>query len=205
MKIVEKLEQELKKLPGIGNKTARRLVYFLLTHKSVSKNLGKILLEIEQRVSKCKVCGNLSLKDICQICEDPTRDKSTICIVESIHHIELIEKTNVYKGVYHVLPNLISLIRGKNLDEKNIEKLIERSNYAQEVIIATSPTIEGEITARFIYNVIKDKTRVTRIAFGVPVGGSLEYVDEVTLAQAILGRKESEKKPQFKSAVKTGS
>ncbi len=183
---------ELNKLPGIGIKTAQRLVFYLLQKKQVSLDtLGDAIKNLKKDLVYCKKCENISETDICSICSDDTRDHSIICVVSDPLDVIALEKPDVYKGVYHVLHGLISPIEGVSPADLTIDKLIERvkKNDIKEVIMATNPTMEGESTAIYIQKKLSDtKIKITRIAQGIPVGGDIEYADEITLKNAIKGR-----------------
>lgn len=190
---ITKLIEEFAKLPGIGRKTAQRLAFHVL---SMSGNdvvdLAKSILNAKKHTKYCKTCGNLADGDICYICGNFKRDQSTICVVEDVRDIAAMERTKEYKGVYHVLYGTISPLDGIGPDEINIKNLISRLNQdIVEVILATNPTIEGEATAVYISRLIKPLgIKVTRIAHGIPIGGDIEYADEVTLLRAMEGRRE---------------
>jgi recombination protein RecR len=190
---VTKLIEELAKLPGIGRKSAQRLAFYILDMKgSEVVDLAKAIVNAKKLTKHCKTCGNLTEGDICNICGNSKRDVSTICVVEDVRDIAAMERTREYKGVYHVLHGTISPLDGIGPDEINIKNLILRMNDdIQEVILATNPTIEGEATAVYISRLIKPLgIKVTRIAHGMPVGGDIEYTDELTLLRAMEGRRE---------------
>lgn len=190
---VTKLIEELSKLPGIGRKSAQRLAFHILDMKgSDVAELAKAIVNAKKNTKHCKTCGNLTEGELCSICSSIKRDFSTICVVEDVRDIAAMERTKEYKGVYHVLHGTISPLDGIGPDEINIKNLITRLNTdIKEVIIATNPTIEGEATAVYISRLIKPMgIKVTRIAHGIPVGGDIEYADEVTLMKAMEGRRE---------------
>lgn len=194
IKSIENLINEFKKLPGIGPKSARRIVYFLLKipPKDISR-FAQTLIELREKVKFCKICFNLSEDDICLICNDSIRDQKKICIVEEVSDVAIIEGTGEYRGLYHVLGGLLSPIENIGPDEIRITELLERmnSNKVEEVIIALNPTVEGESTATYLKNIFKPLgIRITKLASGLPVGGDIEYADEITLGRAILDRKE---------------
>jgi recombination protein RecR len=181
-------------LPGIGNKTAQRLAMHLLkVPKQESEALANAIIEAKNKIRYCSVCFNITDEDPCRICRDPKRDPKMICVVQEPKDIIAIEKTRDYRGKYHVLQGAISPMDGIGPNDIRIKELILRlqKEDVEEVIIATNPTIEGEATAMYISKLIKPSgIKVTRIAHGIPVGGDLEYADEVTLAKSLEGRHE---------------
>jgi len=192
---IEELVGELTKLPGIGRKTATRLTYFLLKQPADTiHRLSRTLSTVAERVAPCSVCGNLGETDPCAICDDPRRDDTTICVVEEASDIGAIERSGEYRGVYHVLGGHLSPLDGIGPDDLRIEGLRSRvanGTSVREVILATNPSMEGEVTATFVGGVVEgDDVRVTRIALGLPIGGDLEYADGVTIAQALAARRE---------------
>ncbi len=190
---ITKLIEELSKLPGIGRKSAQRLAFHILDMKGNDVvELAKAIVNAKKHTKHCQTCGNLTEGELCGICSSLKRDQSTICVVEDARDIAAMERTKEYKGVYHVLHGTISPLDGIGPDEINIKSLMTRlSADIKEVIIATNPTIEGEATAVYISRLIKPMgIRVTRIAHGIPVGGDIEYADEVTLMRAMEGRRE---------------
>ena len=194
IKSIENLINEFRKLPGIGPKSAKRIVYFLLkvSSKDISR-FAQTLIELKEKVKFCKICFNLSEEDICLICNDKVRDQKKICIVEEVSDVAIIEGTGEYKGLYHVLGGLLSPIENIGPDEIRISELLERinSNKVEEVIIALNPTVEGESTATYLKNIFKPfGIKITKLASGLPVGGDIEYADEITLGRAISDRKE---------------
>lgn len=190
---IAKLIEEFSKLPGIGRKTAQRLAFHVLDMKGNEVvELAKAIVNAKKLTKHCKTCGNLTEGDTCNICGNIKRDKSTICVVENVRDISAMERTKEFNGVYHVLYGTISPLDGIGPDDINIKNLISRLNdEVKEVILATNPTIEGEATAVYISRLIKPMgIKVTRIAHGIPVGGDIEYADEVTLLRALEGRRE---------------
>lgn len=190
---ITKLIEELAKLPGIGRKSAQRLAFHILDMNSNDVlELAKAIVNAKKLTKHCKTCGNLTETDICNICGNLKRDQSTICVVEDVRDISAMERTKEYKGVYHVLHGTISPLEGIGPDDINIKSLMTRmGSEVQEVILATNPTIEGEATAVYISRLIKPMgIKTTRIAHGIPVGGDIEYTDEVTLMRAMEGRRE---------------
>jgi recombination protein RecR len=188
------LAEHFAKLPGIGMKTAQRLAYFVMSMtESDAKSFADAILKAHKTVHSCKICQNLTDADICPICNDSRRDHTTICVVEGPKDVSAFERTNEYKGLYHVLHGLISPIDGVTPDKLRIKELLKRiqDNNIAEVIMATNPTVEGEATAMYISKLLKPLgVKVTRLAFGLPIGGILEYADEVTLFKALENRNE---------------
>ena len=193
-KPLNKLINELSLLPGIGGKTAQRLALHILSvDDREAFALADAIREAKEKMTFCSICGNLTDRDPCSICEDAGRDPSTICVVESPKDVIAMEKIREYRGYYHVLHGVISPMDDKGPEDINLKSLITRlqDTRVKELIIATNPTIEGEATAVYIARLVKPSgIRVSRIAHGIPVGGDLEYADEVTLLKAIEGRRE---------------
>jgi recombination protein RecR len=187
-----RLIDELSKLPGIGPKTAQRLALYILNiPKEEAGILAHSILNAKEQVKRCQVCHNLTDQNICEICRDSNRDKSIICVVETARDLMAIEKTGGFKGLYHVLEGAISPLDGVEPDHLTIDHLLSRlkTGKIKEIILATNPNIEGEVTSSYIAKLVKPEgIKITRIAYGVPIGGDLEYADEVTLSQAMLGR-----------------
>lgn len=185
---------ELSKLPGIGGKTAQRLAFHILSQEDRDAfSLAEAILEAKKNMKCCSVCGNLTDVDPCGICTDPSRDQCVICVVESPRDVSAMERIKEYQGLYHVLHGVISPMDGIGPEDINLKQLIIRlqQNEIREVILATNPNIEGEATAMYTARLIKPAgIKVTRIAHGVPVGGDLEYADEITLSKAMEGRRE---------------
>lgn len=190
---IAKLTDELSKLPGIGKRTAERLAFYILKlEKSEAFKLSDAIVEAKNTVKLCPVCQSLTDNVPCEICSNPKRDRSVICVVENPRDILAIEKTREYKGLYHVLHGVISPMDSVGPEALKIKELIERlsGDEVKEIIMATNPSIEGEATAMYISKLIKPLgITVSRIAHGLPVGGDLEYADEVTLLRAIEGRR----------------
>lgn len=187
------LAEQFAKLPGIGMKTAQRLAYFVMTMSSdEAQELADAIVNAKTKITYCKCCQNLSENELCPICDDDMRDKSIVCVVESPKDISAFERTGEYKGTYHVLHGLISPIDGITPDMLKIKELLARiGNGVCEVIMATNPTVEGEATAMYIAHILKPLgVKVTRLAFGLPVGAQVEYADEVTLFRALENRNE---------------
>lgn len=191
---ISKLIQELSRLPSIGPKTAQRLTFYLLRAKrEQSKILSEALTGLREGVFLCEECWNLAEKNPCEVCGDATRDHGTICVVEEVMDTIAIEKTGEYKGVYHVLHGVLSPIDDVGADDLKIAQLVERvkKGNVREIILATNPSMEGEATAMYIHDQLKNfDVKITRLACGLPAGGDLEYADDFTLSQAISGRKE---------------
>lgn len=189
-----KLIQELEKLPGVGPKTAQRLAFFILNMpEEEARALAEAILSAKRRIKRCQVCFNYTERDICEICSDPRRDRSTICVVEQVSDLMAIERVGEYKGVYHVLHGLISPIDGIGPEDLTIPQLLGRvrAGGVSEVILATSPTVEGDATASYIADLIKPLgVKVTRIGLGLPAGGDLDYADQITILRALEGRRE---------------
>lgn len=190
---IEKLIEEFAKLPGIGYKTAQRLTLHVLNLPGEEvKEFAEALIKARGTIKYCSICGNFTDKDPCAVCSNPNRDKNLICVVEQPKDIISIEKVKEFNGVYHVLHGNISPMAGRGPEDIKLKELIRRINgEIREVIVATNPNIEGEATAMYISKILKPLgTKVTRIAHGIPVGGDLDYADEVTLSKALEGRVE---------------
>lgn len=189
-----RLITELSRLPGIGGKTAQRLAFHILSmEEKEAMALSDAIVDAKKSMTYCSVCGNLTDADPCAICSDPGRDSSMICVVETPKDVVAMERIKEYGGLYHVLHGAISPMEGIGPEDINLKQLIIRlqQNDVQEVILATNPNIEGEATAMYIARLIKPSgIKVSRIAHGIPVGGDLEYADEVTLLKAVEGRRE---------------
>jgi recombination protein RecR len=191
-KLIENAVDELAKLPGIGRKTALRLVLHLLKEETTeTQSLSDALVKMREDITYCKNCHNISDTEICNICANPLRDRSLLCVVSDIRDVIAIENTGQYKGLYHVLGGVISPIEGIGPSDLTIGSLVERlaDGEVKEVVLAISPTMEGDTTAFYITRKLRDfKVRITSIARGVPVGGELEYTDEITLGRSIIER-----------------
>jgi len=191
---VARLIDELKRLPGIGQKTAQRLAFYLLrVDRAQALALSDAIREAKEKVRECSVCNNITDSDPCIFCSNNSRNRAQICVVEEATNIQAIEKTRQFNGLYHVLGGALSPLRGVGPDQLKIKSLIERlkGGTVQEIIIATNPTAEGEATAVYLSRLIKPLgVRVTRIAMGIPVGSDLEYADEVTMLKAMEGRRD---------------
>ena len=191
---LQRLVEQFERLPGIGSKTAQRLAYFVLNMpKEQAAEFSKAITEAHEKIRRCEICCNFSDQEKCPVCRSEARDKSTICVVETPRDAIAIEGTGEYKGTYHVLHGVISPLNGIGPDQLCIKELLARLNdcKAQEVIMATNPTVEGEATAMYLSRLLKPLgLKITRLAYGIPVGGDLEYADDVTLARALEGRSE---------------
>lgn len=191
---IDRLINEFSKLPGVGRKTAQRLAFHVINmNENDVKGLAKALVDVKQEIKYCSVCCNISDSDLCPICSNSHRDASTICVVEDPRDVAAMERTKDYNGKYHVLNGVISPLDGVGPEMLNIKELISRLGDGQvkELIMATNPTIEGEATAMYISRLVKPMgVKVTRIAHGLPVGGDLEYADDVTISKALEGRRE---------------
>lgn len=213
MSAIEQLTREFTRLPGIGQKTALRLVYHLMKGSpDDARRLGRAIREVADRVRPCERCGNFSEEDLCEICANPRRDPSVICVVEEAYEVGAIERTGEYRGLYHVLGGRLSPLDGVGPEELGIDTLMERvraevesgggapaaaegaeddARTVDEVILATNSSVEGEATAVYVEKLVRaEGVRVTRLARGIPVGSDLEYVDGTTLAEALAGRRE---------------
>ncbi|HEY6050080.1 MAG TPA: recombination mediator RecR [Thermoanaerobaculia bacterium] len=189
----ERLASELQRLPGIGSKSAARLAYYLLrSPKEEAERLARAVSETREAVRRCSVCNTLTEEDPCGVCSDPERDGSILCVVEEPGNVAAIEKTREYRGRYHVLWGALSPLKGIGPDEIDVAGLLARVGpEVREVILATNPNVEGEATALYVAKRLKGTgVRVTRIAFGLPVGGDIEYADEVTMARSLENRRE---------------
>ncbi|BDZ65664.1 recombination mediator RecR [Agromyces mangrovi Wang et al. 2018] len=191
--IVQDLIDELGRLPGIGPKSAQRIAFHIVQTESFDvSRLAEILTEVRDKVRFCEICGNVAEQSTCAICRDPRRDPAVICVVEEAKDVVAIERTREFRGRYHVLGGAISPIDGIGPEELRIRQLMERlaDGVVQEVIIATDPNLEGEATATYLSRMLTTLgIRITRLASGLPVGGDLEYADEVTLGRAFEGRR----------------
>ncbi len=183
---------ELGRLPGIGPKTATRLSHHLLrVSRQEAENLSAAILDVKDKLFHCSVCHSITAEDPCRICTDPRRDRKMICVVEEPFNIPPLERTADYDGLYHVLLGTLSPQRGIGPDQLGIDSLMRRLDEVEEVILATNPNVEGEATALYLARLIKSRDiRVSRLAFGMPVGGDIEFTDEVTLSRSLTGRRE---------------
>jgi len=194
--IIQDLIDELGRLPGVGPKSAQRIAFHIIQSDRVDvTRLAEVLKTVKERVKFCSTCGNISEEELCKICRDPRRDKTSICVVEESKDVLAIEKTREFKGTYHVLGGAISPIDGVGPENLRIKELMTRlaETTISELIIATDPNLEGEATATYLTRLIKPLgVKVSRLASGLPVGGDLEYADEITLGRAFEGRRSSD-------------
>jgi recombination protein RecR len=183
---------ELSRLPGIGPKTAARLAHYLLKVPAAeAEALSEAILEVKAKLFHCSVCNSITAVDPCRYCSDPRRDRARICVIEEAFNLEPIERTGEYHGLYHVLMGALSPHRGIGPDRLAIPGLLERLEGIEEIVLATNPNVEGEATALYLARLLKSRgIRITRLAFGMPVGGDIEYTDEVTLGRSLAGRRE---------------
>ena len=191
---LERLTEQFARLPGIGGKTAQRLAFQVLRMpREEAEEFAQAILDAREHVRTCKICQNLTDREICPICEDPTRDHSTICVVAEPRDVIAMERSREYQGVYHVLHGVISPLNHVGPDDLRIRELLERvaQGGVQEVIMATNPDTEGEATAMYLSRLLRPlEVKVTRLAYGIPMGSQLEYADEITLLRALEGRQE---------------
>ncbi len=191
---LDRLIEQFERLPGIGKKTARRLAYYVITRQdNMAEKFSNALLEAKEKIRYCSVCQNLTDSEVCSICGASDRDRSIICVVEDSQDVMAFERTREYKGLYHVLHGVLSPLDGIGPDQLKIRELMARlsSGEVTEIVVATNPTVEGEATASYISRLVKTMgIKVTRPALGIPVGGDLEYADEITLTRAFEGRNE---------------
>mgnify|MGYP005864321235 CR=1 FL=1 len=192
--IIEKLTEELTKLPGIGRKTAQRLAFFILSMSAdEAKAIAEAIVNVKDNARFCSICFNITDKELCNICSNPMRDKTKICVVEEPGNIIAVERTRAFNGTYHVLLGALSPVDNITPDKLKINELISRiqKESGQEVILATNPNTKGEMTARYITELLKPfNIKITRIAYGLPIGSDIEFADEVTLSKALEGRRD---------------
>ncbi|HEX2044306.1 MAG TPA: recombination mediator RecR [Gaiellaceae bacterium] len=191
--LVDNLIAQLSRLPGIGNRTAQRLAFHILrVSREEADALADAIREVKERIGFCRECGNLTEEELCLICADARRDSGVICVVEQPADVLSMERTHEFRGLYHVLGGALSPLDGVEPQHLRIDELVRRveRNGVEEVVLATNPNMTGEATAAFIADRLRSRTRVTRLASGLPVGGDLEYADEVTLGRALAGRRE---------------
>jgi len=191
--LVENLISQLSRLPGVGTRTAQRLTFHLLrVPKEEALALADAIREVKERIGFCRECGNLTEEELCAICSDTRRDRSLVCVVEQPADLLSLERTHEYRGLYHVLGGALSPLDGVEPEHLRIDELLGRveRNGIEEVVLATNPNMTGEATAAYLADRLRGRTRVTRLASGLPVGGDLEYADEVTLGRALTGRRE---------------
>jgi recombination protein RecR len=190
---VDNLVAQLSRLPGVGTRTAQRLAFHLLqVPKDEAGALARSIDEVKERVRFCRECGNLTEEELCAICVDARRDHSVVCVVEQPVDLVSLERTHEFRGLYHVLGGALSPLDGVEPEHLRIDELLRRvdHNGVQEVVLATNPNMTGEATAAYLADRLRGRVRVTRLASGLPVGGDLEYADEVTLGRALAGRRE---------------
>ena len=190
--LVDNLIAQLSRLPGVGTRTAQRLAFHLLrVSDEEAAALADAIREVKDKIGFCRECGNLTEDELCLICQDARRDHSIICVVEQPVDLLSVERTHEYRGVYHVLGGALSPLDGVEPQHLRIDELLGRveRNGVEEVVLATNPNMTGEATAAYLADRLRDRTRVTRLASGLPVGGDLEYADEVTLGRALSGRR----------------
>jgi len=187
-----RLVGELSRLPSIGPKTATRLAHHLLrVSEEEARSLADAILQVKEKLFHCSICNAITAVEPCRICSDPERDRTLVCVVEEPFNIAPIDRTGEYGGLFHVLMGVLSPHRGIGPDEIAVEGLLARMDGVEEVIVATNPNVEGEATALYLARLLKPEgVRVSRLAFGLPVGGDIEYTDEVTLGRAMVGRRE---------------
>ncbi len=187
-----RLTTELARLPGVGPKTAARLAHHLLrVSEAQARELAAAIVEVKEKLFHCSVCNAITAVEPCDTCTDPRRDRSRICVVEEPFNIQPLERTGEFHGLYHVLLGALSPHRGVGPEELRIESLLARLEGIEEVVLATNPNVEGEATALYLARLLEGRVgRITRLAFGMPVGGDIEYTDEVTLGRSLAGRRE---------------
>ncbi|OQY08892.1 MAG: recombination protein RecR [Fusobacteriia bacterium 4572_132] len=191
-KSLERLVDEFNKLPGIGRKTAQRLAFFVMEmDKSEVERFSKALFEVKEKIKRCKICGNLSEGNICDICENEYRDKKILCVVEEPRDVIAMEKSRTFNGLYHVLHGKIDPLNGIGVDDLNLKPLLQRitKNEIEEIILALNPDLEGETTGMYISKLLKPfGIKITKIASGIPMGGNIEFTDTATLTKSLEGR-----------------
>lgn len=193
LKSLERLQESLAKLPSVGKRSAERMAFAMLEMDDEDLiEFSEAIRDLKNKIHICKICGNITEDDICEVCSDDSRDKTTLMVVSSPKDIIAFENAEEYHGLYHVLGGTISLSKGKGIEDLNIDSLLNRVDDGEikEIIIATNPTVDGETTALYLAKLLKDKpVNVTRLAYGLPMGGHLDYADSLTLAKAIEGRR----------------
>ncbi len=191
---LQRLIEQFRRLPGIGGKSAVRMAFSVLSSSAEeAEAFAEAILDAKRSIRSCHVCGNFSTGDVCPICADPERDRSLVCVVENARDILAFERVREYRGLYHVLGGALSPVNGVTPDALRIRDLVDRvaSGEIREIIVATDPDVEGEATAMYLARILSPyAVKITRLAYGVPVGGNLEYTDEVTLNRALLGRRD---------------
>jgi recombination protein RecR len=190
---IDTLVAQLTRLPGIGTRTAQRLAFHILSAPDDARTLAGALVDVSERVRACRDCGNLTEEELCGVCLDPRRDRSVICVVEQPVDVVSLERTHEFRGLYHVLGGALSPLDGVEPSDLRVGQLLHRveQGSVEEVVLATNPNMTGEATAAFLADRLRGRVRVTRLASGLPVGGDLEYADEVTLGRALAGRREA--------------
>ena len=193
LKSLERLQESLAKLPSVGKRSAERMAFAMLEMDDEDLNeFADAIKDLKNKIHFCKICGNITEDEVCEICTDSERDRSTLMAVSSPKDVIAFENTEGYKGLYHVLGGTISLSKGKGVEDLNIDSLLERVDEGEikEIIIATNPTVDGETTALYLAKLLQSKpVNVTRLAYGLPMGGHLDYADSLTLEKAIEGRR----------------
>ena len=193
LKALVRLQESLAKLPSVGKKSAERMAYAMLEMDDEDlKEFSDAIRELKEKIHYCPVCGNITEDEQCEICQDENRDRTTLMVVSSPKDVMAFENAEGYRGLYHVLGGTISLSKGKGIEDLNIPSLLKRvdSGEIKEIIIATNPTVDGETTALYLAKLLENKNvNVTRLAYGLPMGGNLDYADALTLAKAIEGRR----------------
>ena len=191
----DRLIAELARLPGVGRRAAQGIALEIVKlPREDAARLARLILEVKKRTRACTACGNLTEDELCPVCADPARDRTLLCVVEETHDLAALERAKAHRGLYHVLGGVLSPLEGIGPDELRIRELLERLGAGpfREVLIATNPTLEGEATALFLGRLLREhEVRVTRLARGVPVGGELEYLDEMTLSKAVENRRDA--------------
>ena len=193
LKSLERLQESLAKLPSVGKRSAERMAFAMLEMDDEDLNeFADAIKELKNKIHFCKICGNITEDDVCEVCSDSDRDRSLLMVVSTPKDVIAFENTDGYKGLYHVLGGTISLSKGKGIEDLNIDSLLKRVDEGEikEIIIATNPTVDGETTALYLAKLLQDKpVSVTRLAYGLPMGGHLDYADALTLEKAIEGRR----------------
>lgn len=193
LKSLERLQESLAKLPSVGKRSAERMAFAMLEMDDEDLNeFADAIKDLKNKIHFCKICGNITEDEICEVCSDDQRDKTTLMVVSTPKDVIAFENTDGYKGLYHVLGGTISLSKGKGIEDLNISSLLNRvdEGIIKEIIIATNPTVDGETTALYLAKLLKDRdVNVTRLAYGLPMGGHLDYADALTLEKAIEGRR----------------
>ncbi len=191
---LQRLVEQFRRLPGIGGKSAVRMAFAVLSFsEEEAREFSEAIIDAKERITSCRRCGNYSVGEICPICADPERDRGLVCVLENARDILAFERVREYRGLYHVLGGSLSPVNGITPDALNIKALVDRvaEGEIREIIVATDPDVEGEATAMYLARILAPyEIKITRLAYGIPVGGNLEYTDEVTLNRALLGRRD---------------